>query len=834
MGILSHFQGNSGDRLGGAGFVLLLACVLSCPSQQSDLSTSPSAGTVEALVRQGRLDESRIQLQAELQKNPASIDAYNLLGIIDTEQQDYVGALSAFQKALQLAPHSVRTLNNLGNLYLAEKEFNSAEGEFRAGLLLAPGNRDGNYDLGVLMIARGRPQDAIAYFRRVRPSDRETRLHMVEALLASGRTSAGLQLAAQLSSDDANDVRLHFSLGLLLASQRQYRLAQLELEKADALQPATFEVLYNLGRCYLESGDARAATELSRALALQPESAEALYLLAQAYQKQARLLDALELLVRAHKAAPGNTNVVLLMARISMDLGYYEDAVPLLESGMQEAPENIDLRLALGESYLRSDHIEKAKAEFEHALRIQPSLHAYAFLGLAQTDLGRFEDAQHAFQDGLRLDSHDAFCLYGLGSIAERQGHPAAAMLLFQRALAADPQSPGTLLELAGLYLESNRLTEAQTLLRHFVQVSHSPSAGYYRLAMVERKLHQTAAAERDLELFQRSAGDAPASYRYEDLFHYLDQRSQSSSGSRTENDLTDLISENTSHPDQPELLYLLAAAYLRSGKIDDGRATITRLDNLRAGDYRTLTGAGVLFAQYHFYDDAIRQFEAALRVNPGSDDTKFDLANAWFRTGHYPQALDTAQQVSEPGRKDDAYITLLADIYTHRGETARAIEIYSNGITRNPDDDQNYLSLALLRLRQSDIQDAKQTLLQGQKRLPASGKIRWGLGIVSIMEGETGNAAMQLERAVDLLPEWPGTYSMLGAFYFESGQTARAREVLERFRSSNNSDGLDLNRIDQVLTTASTPVATRDEPLSADKRQKLLQLAVSLADKTL
>ena len=40
----------------------------------------------------------------------------------------------------------------------------------------------------------------------------------------------------------------------MLASEKQYKPAELELEKADALRPGTFEILYNLGQTYLRAG----------------------------------------------------------------------------------------------------------------------------------------------------------------------------------------------------------------------------------------------------------------------------------------------------------------------------------------------------------------------------------------------------------------------------------------------------------------------------------------------------------------------------------------------------------------------------------------------------
>src|ERR1700726_4678685 len=80
------------------------------------------------------------------------------------------------------------------------------------------------------------------------------------------------------------------------------------------------------------------------------------------------------------------------------------------------------------------------------------------------------------------------------------------------------------------------------------------------------------------------------------------------------------------------------------------------------------------------------------------------------------------------------------------------------------------------------------------------SGKILWGLGIVSVLEGKTPQAEQHLERAVDLLPEWPGSYSALGIFYYQTGEIAKAREVLNRFKGSNANGSLDVNRIEEAL----------------------------------
>jgi tetratricopeptide (TPR) repeat protein len=804
--------------------------------KQSAKSTSPLLAEAEALLREGRVTDAKSKIQEELQRNPASAEAYDLLGVAYVSEKDYPGALDAFQHALKLEPNSTRTRNSIANVYVAQGKLDLAEQAFRDILRFTPTNRDANYNLGLVLLARGSPAKAILHFQRVRPTNLETRLNLTRAYLQAGRTAEGLKSATALSNDNKDDVQLHFTLGVLLASEKQYHAAQLELEKANALQPETFEILFNLGQAYLRAGDhAKAELALNRALKLKPDSPETMYLLAQNYADQKKSVDALDLLARAHKLAPQNTDIIFLLVRVSMSQNYFEDAIPLLESGLQIAPKRADLHAALGECYFMSGKVQKAIEEFNALIALDPSAASYAFMGLSYRHLGRFEEAKKYFQQGLKRDPRNASCLFNLGFIDERQGNHASAESFFQQALKSNPDYSEALLELANLRIANKKFEEAADLLRRYVKVSRDPAAGYYKLAMVERSLHQTEAAQRDLSVFQTLSKDSSTGpYPYQHLFDYLDNRATLTSRERTQLDLTQLTEQIQKHPDQPQDLYLLAEAYLKLGKPEDARKTITQLDQLSASDYRTQTGVGVLLAHYRLYDEAIKHFLAALRANPDSDDVKFDLADAYFRRGLHREALEAAQQVSAVGQQDDTYLALLGDIEAHLGDTARATEIFRDAIRRNPDNDQYYLSLTLVQLRSNDVRGASQTLQQGLARVPSSGKILWGLGLISVLEGNTAQAAERFERAVELLPEWAGSYSTLGVFYYQTGQIEKAREVLNRFKGSNAAGGLDVNLIEQALSQAPTQPAAAREPMPMVARQQLLQLALSLAERTL
>src|SRR3954468_617947 len=118
---------------------------------------SSSLRDVEGLIQEGNLERAKQLVDEQLAINPSNVDAYNLLGIIYTNQKDYAHATDSFQQALKLDPHSRTTHNNLGNLYVAEQKPDLAEKEFKAVLSVAPSNREANYNLGLLLLATGSP-----------------------------------------------------------------------------------------------------------------------------------------------------------------------------------------------------------------------------------------------------------------------------------------------------------------------------------------------------------------------------------------------------------------------------------------------------------------------------------------------------------------------------------------------------------------------------------------------------------------------------------------------------------------------------------------------------
>lgn len=817
------------------------ATKVSPPSQPGQAGRSGASAQAESdfararqLAGEGSLEAAIEAARAGLKIEPHSRKGLDLLGILSSQHKDYAEAEAAFRAALKLDPRSSQTHNNLGITYVAEGKLDLAEREFRTTLRLDPKNRAANYNLGVIELGRNHAKEAIALLGRVQPTDSTTLFNLSQAYFLGGDKAKGIQTAKAVSAETPGDVRLHFTLGVMLARQKLYDEAAHEFELADSLRPGTFEILHDLGEAYLRQREsARADAMLNRALALEPDSADTMYLLAQAYSDENKDLEGLELLVKAHRLAPDNADIVFLMARLSMKNQFYEDAIQVLEPAVKIAPKRADLHAALGESHFMAGHVDKALAEFEILIKLDPSAASYTFMGLCYRHLGRFDEAQKYFEEGLRLDPHNAACLFNLGYIANKRGDYTGAEKLMEQALAVDPKYGDALYELGSAKIAEKKYEEALPLLRRCVALNTKESSAYYKLARAERAMHQMQAAERDFKIFETLSKDpAGTAYPLQHLFDYLGQRVQLTSEQKAQDTLQDLAAEVERHPERPQSLYLLAEAYLKAGRLDDATKTIARLDQVSGGDVRTEIGAGVLLARFHLYPGAIQHFQNALQADPSSDEAKYNLADASFRMRDYPRALEYLQQVS-PAAQDDSYLALLGDTDSHLGRTAEAEDIFQKAIARNPDNDHYYLLLALAQMRGGEIDKARDTLKRGITRMPDSGSLYWGMGVLSVIEGRNGEAENNFKKSVDLLPQQQSGYSTLGIFYYSTGQIAQAREMLQRYTEIFPHGPLDVSRLQQTLDAAppgaAKPLAEVELPPQA--RQRFLAMALALQD---
>jgi Flp pilus assembly protein TadD len=194
--------------------------------------------------------------------------------------------------------------------------------------------------------------------------------------LREGRMDLALTSFERAVDADPENPYFRKGLGQAYAAKRDWKDAIKQFRKALELNPYFVDVRNDLGTALIlagkrEEGKAEFITAYGDAVNPTPEvSARNL---GQAFLDEKNYTEAIgwyRTAVGRNKAYP-DPYMGLATALIATDR--LEEAVVLLESGVEAAPENPGLRLALGQVYFRAGRFSDSRTALEEAMRKDPS-----------------------------------------------------------------------------------------------------------------------------------------------------------------------------------------------------------------------------------------------------------------------------------------------------------------------------------------------------------------------------------------------------------------------------------------------------------------------------
>src|SRR5262249_55535551 len=149
----------------------------------------------------------------------------------------------------------------------------------------------------------------------------------------------------------------------------------------------------------------KAAVAFQQALDLDPRSAAAKLGLGRALIAQGKEEDAIVQLQTVVTDKPDDLASVLLLRSIYERRGRPDQATAVLEAATKAAPRQLVFGLALSEVYLRAGRYEEALARASELLTIQRDLPpARLIRGEANLGKGEAEKAREDFQEAVRVD----------------------------------------------------------------------------------------------------------------------------------------------------------------------------------------------------------------------------------------------------------------------------------------------------------------------------------------------------------------------------------------------------------------------------------------------
>ncbi len=235
----------------------------------------------EMYVKQGDNAARVAALRSILLEHPQARQVYLYLGNALELQQEYEGAVEAYQKARQLAPEDAMILGPLvqalmarGSQLLEKGQFNEAIEAFRKILAIDQGNVSATFGETQALEGLGNPSEAIGICRKViaaDPASREPYGRLDELLLRQNKPDERIAVWRELTQTFPNAALAYVYLGGALDAVQDYAAEVEAYRAAHTLDPGDAAAQASLGVSLMRTYHYKeAGVELQSALSRQP------------------------------------------------------------------------------------------------------------------------------------------------------------------------------------------------------------------------------------------------------------------------------------------------------------------------------------------------------------------------------------------------------------------------------------------------------------------------------------------------------------------------------------------------------------------------------------
>jgi Flp pilus assembly protein TadD len=180
-------------------------------------------------------------------------------------------------------------------------------------------------------------------------------------------------------------------------------------------------------------------------------------------------------------------------------------------------------------------------------------------------------------------------------------------------------------------------------------------------------------------------------------------------------------------------------------------------------------------------YTAAVESFQAALSVNPGHAQARFNLARSLRQSGDPNRAL--TELLAIDGKTEDRFMYLLAlgRTYIDLGRPADATETLNEAAELRPKAARVHYLLGEALATQGKFLEARLEMEQAAEIQPEWVQPRKRLGEIWLKLGDPARAVTSLEKAVELAPDAPLILVSLGDTYAKSGRSQDAIRTLSK-----------------------------------------------------
>ena len=222
-----------------------------------------------------RIDEGIRKVQQALAADPTIVEAYLMLGTMQSKAKRENESLAAYQKAVALDPDNDAAVFSLALEFKNAGRLDAAEAGFQRVLALSPRDWKSTYQLADIWMRRGDFARAATALETASRGDVERATFLTklgECNIELKRYEAAERALGEAVRVNANEPMAHYDLGLVYEAQGESAKAMAEYEAEVARNTEVYRAHFNLAKLLAAAGQRpQALDHFDRAVAANPE-----------------------------------------------------------------------------------------------------------------------------------------------------------------------------------------------------------------------------------------------------------------------------------------------------------------------------------------------------------------------------------------------------------------------------------------------------------------------------------------------------------------------------------------------------------------------------------
>ena len=719
------------------------------------------------------------------------------------ENQDYVCAKTALEKALEIKPEFAGAYANLGEVNLKLGRISESLCAYEKAAQLVPENPDVQVKLATLYLLNKKTDRAKKLLEKVlenHPDSQVATYLLAEFYEMEKNVDQSIQLFTKIIRSDPRQIRACLNLSALFTRKGTPEKAERCLKDALTHNPSSIHViiaLYNLYANQQKFPDALAL--LQNAILANPESRDLHLLLGNLYFNMARWEQSESEYLKVIQLRPRDPESYLLAANFYKTTNQPDQALAMYRQALSLQPENLGIMLHLARFHLTRENIE-ASLQYTHKILLQnPDFFPAKILKTESLIAKDQWDDALSYISGLIQQYPKESRLYYLKGIAHmKQNDAGRAKIEFGKIPPTSDDYNNAQLMLAGIFMAENNFVQAEEAAKTILESNKDNYAALKLLGNIYLNQNRFDEAKTYFTALTELAPQNPDGFF---LLGLLNRRQK-----EYDNAVANFEAALARGHSDITIFANLISSLIENNMIDDAIARCDQmLQNLNEQPHSQAVVynlKGKLHLSKNDILKAEKAFKSAMIFDAAYLPPYYSLAKIYFAEGREDNAIlqyKSAIQTQSNARREMPNL-MLGILFSMKNQPDLAELHYRNALAINPDFAPAANNLAYLLAEQNRNLDEALRLSQLAKSiLPDDPRIQDTLGWVYVKLGFYEQAIQVFSESLRQLPDNAVIHYHLGMAYYKKGDQNHAKTALTKaFELDKNFAGFERAR--QVL----------------------------------